>query len=69
LFIPEWRPFAQQALFGGQQRGQTIDLLYNQQQPNNNKIDESKATLSAGPTETKWISLQIPRMSDKGFKN
>nr|CAD2173609.1 unnamed protein product [Meloidogyne enterolobii] len=61
LFIPEWRPFAQQALFGGQQRGQTIDLLYNQQQPNNNKIDESKATLSAGPTETKWISLQIPQ--------
>ncbi|CAK5008457.1 unnamed protein product [Meloidogyne enterolobii] len=61
LFIPEWRPFAQQAPLGGQQRGQTIDLLYNQQQPNNNKIDESKATLNNGPTETKWISLQTPQ--------
>jgi len=64
LFIPEWRPFAQQAPLGGQQRGgQTLDLLNNQQQPNNNKIDESQAnTLNNGLTETKWISLQTPRM-------
>uniref|UniRef100_A0A915N9J1 DNA replication complex GINS protein SLD5 n=1 Tax=Meloidogyne javanica TaxID=6303 RepID=A0A915N9J1_MELJA len=65
LFIPEWRPFAQQAPLGGQQRGQTIDL-YSQQQPNINKIDEtSKAnTLNSGPTETKWISLQTQRIVD-----
>lgn len=56
LFVPEWRPFAQAPL-GGQQKGQ-IDL-YNGQQPNNLMTDLS-GKLNAGPTETKWISLQTP---------
>uniref|UniRef100_A0A914MZB5 Uncharacterized protein n=1 Tax=Meloidogyne incognita TaxID=6306 RepID=A0A914MZB5_MELIC len=47
FFIPEWRPFAQQALFGGQQRGQTFDLLNNQQQSTT-----SKTTLNFVPTDT-----------------
>uniref|UniRef100_A0A915MY34 Uncharacterized protein n=1 Tax=Meloidogyne javanica TaxID=6303 RepID=A0A915MY34_MELJA len=49
LFIPEWRPVAQQALFGGQQRGQTLDLLNNQQQSSNTT---SKTTLNFVPTDT-----------------
>ncbi|KAL7077370.1 hypothetical protein ACQ4LE_003262 [Meloidogyne hapla] len=56
LFVPEWRPFAQAPL-GGQQKGQ-IDL-YNGQQPNTLMTDLS-GKLNAGPTETKWISLQTP---------
>uniref|UniRef100_A0A915PC96 Uncharacterized protein n=1 Tax=Meloidogyne floridensis TaxID=298350 RepID=A0A915PC96_9BILA len=47
LFIPEWCPFAQQALLGGQQRGQTLDLLNNQQQSTT-----SKTTLNFVPTDT-----------------
>lgn len=66
LFVPEWRPFAQVPL-GGQQKGQMLVDLYNgqqQQQQTNLMLPDTNRNLlnNIGPTETKWISLQTPRM-------
>jgi cell division septal protein FtsQ len=66
LFVPEWQPFAQSPLLGGEQQKNEIINLYNgqqQKQNSNNNLNLSELntkSLNSGHVETKWILLHTP---------